>query len=300
MKQKVTVLMSTYNGEKYLKEQIDSVLNQKNVDINLLIRDDGSTDNTINILKEYGDKIKWYKGSNVGPAMSFFDLMKNAPKTDYYSFCDQDDVWLEDKISIAIEKIKSISNKSLILYYGMPTLADKNLTILNKKTNKKNIMHTFPNSIISSSAIGCTMVFTKELLDLIVKKQPTDIYMHDAWVHKVCLLFDGELIYDDNVHMLYRQHEQNVIGGSNTYAKKIKRVLKSLNNKKCLGSKIVLSLYECYCNEMPNYYKKLVLIVCNYKKNFTSRMKLLFNRKIKTDYFLKNIVFKISVILGSF
>lgn len=93
----ITVLMSTYNGEKYLKEQLDSILNQEQVDLKLLIRDDGSTDGTVNILKEYENShtnIKWYSGLNLGCGKSFFQLVLDAPKSDYYAFVDQDDVWV--------------------------------------------------------------------------------------------------------------------------------------------------------------------------------------------------------------
>ena len=104
----ILVLMSTYNGEKYLKEQIDSILAQKNVEVTIQVRDDGSTDGTIRILEEYQKcgKLNWYSSTNMGPAKSFLDLVYNAPlKYDYYAFCDQDDYWKEDKLYKAIETV---------------------------------------------------------------------------------------------------------------------------------------------------------------------------------------------------
>ena len=102
--------MSTYNGEKYLREQIDSILNQDYPEISLLIRDDGSTDGTVDILKEYAQKyrdIDYYVGENLGVQNSFFDLMKRADKRAYYyAFADQDDVWLPGKIKRAIELLE--------------------------------------------------------------------------------------------------------------------------------------------------------------------------------------------------
>lgn len=105
----VSVLMSTYNGAKYIREQIDSILNQKDVNVELLIRDDGSSDNTAEICKEYQKKntnIRFYQGENIGVGKSFMELLKKAPEADYYSFSDQDDVWLEDKLSRAVKMIK--------------------------------------------------------------------------------------------------------------------------------------------------------------------------------------------------
>ena len=89
----ICVLMSTYNGGKFLREQINSILNQVNANITLLIRDDGSSDNTLGILKEYEEqnKLTFYSGKNMGPAMSFIDLLFSAPEAEYYAFADQDD-----------------------------------------------------------------------------------------------------------------------------------------------------------------------------------------------------------------
>ena len=98
MDKKVLILLSTYNGERYIKEQIESLLKQENVKVSILVRDDGSTDGTINILNEYQKqgKLKWYTGENLKPAKSFMNLVENAPEYEYYAFCDQDDVWLKD------------------------------------------------------------------------------------------------------------------------------------------------------------------------------------------------------------
>ena len=109
MKEKVLVLMSTYNGEQYLQQQIDSIITQKNVDVELLVRDDGSTDKTIDILKDYQQKglLSYYAGENLKPQLSFLHLLRHAPECKYYAFADQDDVWLEDKLSSGIEAICS-------------------------------------------------------------------------------------------------------------------------------------------------------------------------------------------------
>ena len=103
---KVTILMSTYNGEKYLEEQIDSLLNQTYKNISILIRDDGSKDNTVHIIKEKkksNDNITLIEGKNVGFIKSFLELINLAEKSDYYAYCDQDDVWMEEKIQRAVE-----------------------------------------------------------------------------------------------------------------------------------------------------------------------------------------------------
>ena len=116
----ITVLMSTYNGEKYLREQIESILNQKNVRVQILVRDDGSTDHTHIILDEYqkNGKLNWYTGMNLKSSKSFMNLVTKAPETEYYAFCDQDDVWNNDKLYRAVNKLKSMGNMNIPRLYS--------------------------------------------------------------------------------------------------------------------------------------------------------------------------------------
>ena len=124
----VCVLMATYNGEKYLREQVDSIIGQHNININLIVRDDGSTDSTINILSEYEEKglLTYTKGANLGPARSFMELLKFSPISDYYAFSDQDDIWLPDKIKTAVDMMKEDEEKPA-LYFCQTQLVDENL-----------------------------------------------------------------------------------------------------------------------------------------------------------------------------
>ena len=115
---KVQVIMSTYNGEKYVQEQIESIFAQKECDISLLIRDDGSTDNTIDIVNELSKKynIKLIKGNNLKPAKSFLEALRySGEEMDYYAFSDQDDIWNEKKIISAINFIKKYTEPSLYI-----------------------------------------------------------------------------------------------------------------------------------------------------------------------------------------
>ena len=112
----VTVVMSTYNGEKYISEQIDSILKQNCVRVKLYIRDDGSKDNTRQMIEEYAkryDNIYYEFGENVGFSKSFLYALKNAPDAQYYAFSDQDDVWSEDKIITTIALIQDVAGAAL-------------------------------------------------------------------------------------------------------------------------------------------------------------------------------------------
>ena len=129
-KKEICVLLSTYNGEKYLREQLDSLVCQENVELKILIRDDGSKDSTLQILKEYSKKdarITYFVGNNVGPAQSFFDLIIKSPDADYYAFCDQDDVWDKDKLEIAVGFLEKEDNSKPNMYYSNLRIVDQNL-----------------------------------------------------------------------------------------------------------------------------------------------------------------------------
>ena len=107
----IQVLLSTYNGARYLREQLDSLLSQENVDIKILVRDDGSTDDTIKILNEYQNRglLAWYTGPNMRPAKSFLNLLIQSPESEVYAFCDQDDVWKPEKMYMAVCQLKTVS-----------------------------------------------------------------------------------------------------------------------------------------------------------------------------------------------
>ena len=101
--------MSSYNGEMYLDEQLESIVAQKGVMTDILVRDDGSSDHTCDILDQWQQKtsLRWYSGENIGPARSFMDLLRQSGDSCYYAFSDQDDYWLSDKLKVAVDKLES-------------------------------------------------------------------------------------------------------------------------------------------------------------------------------------------------
>lgn len=293
------VLLSTYNGEKFLREQLDSVLSQKGVILNILVRDDGSSDGTCDILNEYQNRglLRWYTGDNLGPAKSFMDLVYNAPECEYYAFCDQDDYWLEDKLKIAVNQIKEFPLGKPALYYGRPRLVDRNLNLITNSNKPLDRMLDYKSALINSNATGCTMVFNRSLLEKVKEKKPNYIAMHDSWFHKVCIVAGGNLHFDEDVHIMYRQHGNNVVGISNSKTEKIK---KRLMNKECTRSRAIASLLDCYQELMTQEEKYLAYLVVNYKNGIIPRIKLLLNNDIKTDYFIQNVMFKLMILFGTF
>lgn len=295
MKNNVLVLLSTYNGEKYLSNLIDSILNQKGVNVNILIRDDGSQDRTIEILEKYKEqkKIQYYVGDNIGYANSFWQLVRDAKQYDYYAFCDQDDVWLEYKLERAIEKIKEIEEEELIptLYTSNVICINDNMDIILDKPFKcervLNIGEAFQKSILP----GCTFVFNFEAKK-ILEQYKGYMESHDWATYAIITAF-GKVIYDSNSYIYYRIHENNTIGISNNKIKdlalKIKRFFKKSNNSR---SRFAKDFYECYKDVLDNKYTQTIKKLAYYKEDFLLKIKLLCDRNFK------GILFRIYVILN--
>ena len=213
---RVALAMSTYNGHKYLNEQIDSLLRQENVDLTMYIRDDGSSDDTIKILESYNsEKIHVIKGKNEGVGNSFMDCLYAIPRDyEYYCFADQDDIWLDDKIITAVKMIGKGEE---------PTLYGSNQLLVDAKGNKlKNRFTEAPDqrplAVLNRNIVsGCTLVWNRQLNDILVAedRKPSREFLycriHDVWVVMVASLV-GNIMFDMEPHILYRQHENNVVG----------------------------------------------------------------------------------------
>ena len=178
MTPKVVVLMSTYNGETYLRHQIDTILNQTYENIELFVRDDGSSDSTLSILEEYASKypnVSYIKGENKGSNQSFLEMVNLAPEADYYSLADQDDDWMSEKIAHAVEKIES---GDYLIYCSNKQQVDNDLQPLPNQTFKE-LRPAFENAVIENVCTGCTMLVKKELFDLMKGKLPRKPIYHD-------------------------------------------------------------------------------------------------------------------------
>lgn len=299
--EKVIVLMATFNGEKYLEEQLQSLLNQQEVDVKILVRDDGSTDGTLEILRrwEKEEKIEWYQGKHLNVQYGFYDLMRYSKKYDgnyYYAFCDQDDVWDQDKLYIAIKELKNIEAEVPGLYYCGQRLVDENLKFLSNHTLNKD--RNLKTRFILSDIAGCTAVFNKALRDKILEYRPDYMLMHDTWSLKVCLAVGGKVIIDTESHMSYRQHGNNAVGLGKGMRANLKQVRQYIMEYKV--EKQMIELKKGYGKQIIPEYEKIVYYVCNYKKNRKCRKKLLdkrcidfCNKGLNLTYFIKVMLNKL-------
>ena len=288
---KAQILLSTYNGEKYIVSQLDSLLNQKEVDINIMVRDDGSNDNTINIIKNFKDeRITIFEENNVGSTKSFMELIKISSNADYYAFCDQDDVWDSDKLISAISKIECYDNIPAI-YSSNTKLVDSNLNFIKKED--KNPVTTLGSAIIKNYATGCTVVFNKKLMDLLKKSSDAEIPFHDWWANLVAIAVGGISVFDCSAHINYRQHENNVVGGSYSILKKWKNRLNRYKHNIYFRDKMASELLKYYSKEIDKGTYDTLSIIEHYKFN---KLKIIFNKNIKTKKLADDLLFALCII----
>lgn len=233
---KIAILMATYNGEKYICQQIDSILSQTCKDWELYIHDDGSTDNTIAVVEsyveKYPNKIHLIDGKSTGGAKYNFFYMFGQVEAPYYMTCDQDDVWLDKKIELTYDKMLTIENKADVpcLVYTELRVVDSELnTIADTMSEYQSLdchKRTINQFILQNSVTGCTMMVNRALRDKMLHITDIDnTIMHDWWAALVAAQF-GKTAFIDEPTILYRQHGDNSLGalGINKLSYIVRRV----------------------------------------------------------------------------
>lgn len=303
---KVAVLMSTYNGEKYIEEQVSSILDQDFENFTLIIRDDGSTSqrfiNCLKRLKKIDKRIIVLFGKNIGVKASFLKLLEVYGEYDYMAFADQDDYWYPRKLSTAINLLKRNQNKPSI-YFSGSEITNEHLDIIGKHTIS-NYKNDIRNILCQNQAAGCTMIFNKPIANYaLITKQFSEIYMHDWWLMIIGSFF-GEVIYDEEVQIKYRQHSNNALGGTDNIIRKFimrSRRLKSNDNTTDYISRQAKVLVEDYSNMLNNYQIVVLEELIESKVNIRKRFSYCFSRRrIRRNFWLDNIIFKFLIILNKY
>jgi glycosyltransferase involved in cell wall biosynthesis/O-antigen/teichoic acid export membrane protein len=214
----VAILMTTFNGEQYLREQLASIENQHHSNWHLYISDDGSTDQTLIILEQFASKhvdrvtISTTK-YNLGFVKNFLKMIADdAITASYFALCDQDDIWCVDKLSSAIQMLES-SDAGLSLYCGRTLLVDEKGSFTGHSKLFTKRPH-FRNALVQNIGGGNTMVFSQAVKDLltVASRNVTTLPSHDWWIYIVVSAAEGHIIYDTEPRLLYRQHGRNLVG----------------------------------------------------------------------------------------
>ena len=271
---KVEILLATYNGEKFLREQLDSIIDQEYKSWDLLIHDDGSVDNTILILNEYKNtypnKIKLLIDQKIFSSASknFFHLIENrSRKANLYCLCDQDDIWHKSKLKFIIERYNSIDNKEPVLIHSDLSLIDSKGELLEKSHNK---LINFQKSLITKKTTlyynpvpGCAMSINSTLADKISYSKY--MVMHDWWILLSAIYENATVLYIKSPLVKYRQHSGNVFG------------YKKIN---------ILILFIRLFLKIPGYIK-------NVKKAYAQSKQFYYQSNSK--YFIKLVIYQVKM-----
>lgn len=219
----ISILLATYNGERFLAEQLKSILAQTNSDWHLWIEDDGSTDNTLNIISEFAatnaEKITFIstEQSRLGVTRRFESLLE-AVESEYYMFADQDDVWLPNKIDSVFElmsKAEENPSQPIIICTDLQVV-DEQLEMISPSYRqyarlRPDLLENLEQLAINNYVTGCTMLFNDAAKQVSLPFGRFAQY-HDAWIALKTLLKGGKIIYSTKADILYRQHTGNKVG----------------------------------------------------------------------------------------
>ena len=275
----VTVLVSTYNGQKYLSKQLDSLISQVGVDMKIIVRDDGSSDGTRQILRNYAQtysNIQLLFEDNCGAEESFNKLCQYSLQqdlTDYYAFCDQDDVWDNDKLSIAIQSLEKFDHLVPNLYFSNLRMVDDTLSYIRDFYNEKEVDIDNKLSLVQIFTYGCTCVFNQSALSIYCKVNNKSF--HDNWIYNL----SGHKTTGLGLlrSRLYRPFKGN-LG----------------HDFEFLAIQLLQVSFE---NTLSDKYK-IARNIANYRTNIISRLFLFFSPSYCTGNFVKDLCIRYRILFN--
>lgn len=298
MEEKIDILLATYNGEKYLKEQINSILNQTYKNINIIISDDCSKDTTKEILEDYkqqDDRIKLYfQKNNLGVVKNIEFLLKKV-EAPYYMLADQDDYWMPEKAEKSLEKLKQ-ENADLV--FGDLEVVDEKLNMMYTSFNDymlltrkiEKYIDNYKVNYLYNCVTGCTILARKETIKKILPLPTTSKrVIHDHWIGLMVSL-NGKLAYIPEKYIKYRQHGNNQVG-----TEKISHGFKKLEQVRELFINVKLGVFGTYVENNERFPKELqefnkkayeYFKMVEKKKNFNFQGWTTFHQLYKTEKFM--------------
>jgi len=299
--------MGSYNGDRFIGEQLDTIGAQSHTEWVLVVSDDGSTDDTIDLLrafqKKWGEnKVRIRRGPGRGFCKNFLSLAcEPGTETDYYAFSDQDDLWDPKKLSVAIDTLKAIPNNVPALYCG-PT---DYINIIGQPLGRSRIKKNTPNlnnALVQCLAGGNTMVFNEPARKLIASiGSNIDVPSHDWWLYILVTASGGKVKYDCEPMISYRQHNRNIVGGHHYLFSKIFRAIKLFNGQfKIWNSKHLKVLKKNFAILDP----ESIILIQEFDKmrsaNLIERLIKFRALKIKRDQMIEQFGLILAVMMGKF
>lgn len=295
----LNIILSTYNGEKYIEEQLDSIVRQTYQDYYVLIRDDGSDDNTVSVIEDWirknrqEQKFNIIEGNNIGFCKSFFRLLRQMPKASYVAFCDQDDVWLPEKCEEAIRWLEKEDSSIPLLYHSGFEFGDSNLK------NRKpyicpNFKYEFYNSITSNIFFGFAMTINNALVQELLKANEDEIKYHDWFVAMIIVAF-GKYQIGNKPHAIHRIHSSN--SSPLNFLRKIPTGIKLLKGDS-FYNKQAREFYRIYENELRQEEKVVIQYFLGEKYSITTSLKKCFYPKRWNSQIKIEIIQRLLMLIG--
>ncbi|WP_284973127.1 glycosyltransferase family 2 protein [Atlantibacter hermannii] len=258
---KVAIILCTYNGEEFLSKQLDSIIEQTYTNWVIFASDDYSSDSTTKILSTYqrqvgNNKFIILTGPKKGFAWNFLHALTQCEGFDYYAFCDQDDIWVDDKIENAVKFLSQSDAAIPAIHCGRTALIDENDHCFGKSYLFKR-EPSFKNALMQNIAGGNTMLFNVAAHKLLVRTPKNyKVISHDWWAYILITGCGGNIYYDPEPKVLYRQHGKNIIGSNISTFSKLLRVKKLVDGQFRQWNECNLSLLEHFESDLTDKNKK--------------------------------------------
>lgn len=297
---KIEILLSAYNGSKTIRRQIESILGQVDVDVHITIRDDGSMDDTCDIIQSlatvYGDSITLIRGNNIGWKKSFLSLLSLAQDADYYGFSDQDDYWFPYKIAKSITAMESDSLKGVKLAQVNSICTNEKLEPQQEQQKIYGIPRNRKSVIAQEYFQGCSMLWNKEAMQILQKYVPQGDLAHDFWVGVVCFYL-GKIYFLNEPLFYHVRYGTNSSSDGNVLAGRKKR-LKMLKTRKTVYMNPAQDLINGYLKYLNPKDSEFLQDIIKSKRNILKRLKLTLMPGFRRESLKSTILFKFVFLLG--
>ena len=299
---KIQVLLSTYNGERFLEKQLDSILAQEDVSFCLLIRDDGSSDGTREILHRYeGYKnIDIVYGDNLGITKSYLWLLDNAdPYSDYYAFSDQDDIWLPQKLVHSKQALAQYPSDQPLMCASLSSVIDENdKKLYDLPAPRRGV--SFYNAMVQNILPGHTQVINHKMREIILNRGMDHVHVIDWWDYLVAACV-GTIIFLPECLVLHRQHSGNAVGMTETRLQNLRRRFSYIREGRGNAfSKQLNAFYSRYRDIMPDEYRIETERFLNSLSTFSSRLYYTLSCKVFRQNKKEDLAFRILYLFGKY
>ena len=300
---KVQILLSTYNGEKYLREQLDSYIGQTCFPIiRVLIRDDGSTDGTVGILKEYAERYGFeiLYGENIGVNASYGVLLQASdPECAYFALSDQDDVWLPEKIEIALHHLTAHEGCEPALFFSLSRIVDERLNTISE-SHFPTRGTSFYNAMVQNVCPGHTQVWNAAMRERLLRTDFSHAHILDWWIYLLAS-GTGKLYFAPQCTVLHRQHGNNAVGYEMNPLKNLLILLKRVRSKEAAAISRQLECFlQDYGEELSDAYRTEVKLFLGAQASIIWRFSYIIHSKIFRQARMDTILVYLLYLLGKY